>query len=72
MARKIKTRAGVFVIYHKHETTGVWADEPGGPFFFAPEGYDGEVFSRGYRTRDAAIRAAKRFAEEEYYRSQNA
>ena len=57
------------VVYHKSEA-GMPSAHNGGPWFFEPEGYDGDVFSPGYATKaeaeaSAAAWAAANEADEE-------
>lgn len=55
-----------WTVYHR-ENAGIpeaHADA-GGPWHFEPKGYDGDVYSRGYPTREAAIDACWEAAIEE-------
>lgn len=45
------------VVYHKSEA-GMPDVHEGGPWFFEPENYNGDVFSPGYATRAEAEAAA--------------
>ncbi len=53
-----------WVVYHRDEAGQPDAHD-GGPWFYAPTDYDSaDVYSYGYATRDDAIEAAEREAEE--------
>lgn len=65
MSRKICRRAPPgYVVYHKKDAGSPELHE-GGAWFFEPAEWGGDVYSPGYRTRQAACRAAWSWYESE-------
>ena len=53
-----------YTVYHRDTAGAPEAhDDPGGPWYFQPSDYDGDVYSRGYPTEAAAAEGALEDAE---------